>query len=50
MNFVSRERLEKAKQMDLLTYFQNYEIYLLDAHKVEPSKWETIIRHPIRKI
>lgn len=28
----------------------HHEIYLSDARKAEPSKWKTVIRHPIRKI
>ncbi|MGI6425172.1 MAG: GyrI-like domain-containing protein [Tepidanaerobacteraceae bacterium] len=28
----------------------HHEIYLSDARKVEPSKWKTVIRHPIRKV
>lgn len=28
----------------------HHEIYLADARKTEPSKWKTVIRHPIRKI
>jgi len=52
MNFVSRERLEKAKQMDLLTYLQSYEPYELvklsgnvystkthDSLKISNGKW-----------
>jgi hypothetical protein len=27
----------------------HHEIYLSDARKVEPSKWKTVIRHPIKK-
>ena len=27
----------------------HHEIYLSDARKVEPQKWKTVIRHPIRK-
>lgn len=27
----------------------HHEIYLSDARKVEPSKWKTVIRHPIEK-
>ena len=27
----------------------HHEIYLSDARKVEPEKWKTVIRHPIRK-
>ena len=26
------------------------EIYLSDARKVEPAKWKTVIRHPIRRL
>ncbi|WP_019228594.1 GyrI-like domain-containing protein [Sedimentibacter sp. B4] len=28
----------------------HHEIYLSDARKVEPSKWRTVIRHPIKKL
>ena len=28
---------------------RHHEIYLSDARKVEPEKWKTVIRHPIRK-
>jgi Uncharacterized conserved protein len=28
----------------------HHEIYLSDVRKVEPSKWKTVIRHPIKKI
>ena len=27
----------------------HHEIYLSDARKVEPARWKTVIRHPIRK-
>ena len=27
----------------------HHEIYLTDVRKVEPSKWKTVIRHPISK-
>lgn len=27
----------------------HHEIYLSDARKVDPSKWKTVIRHPIKK-
>jgi len=27
----------------------HHEIYLSDIRKVEPSKWKTVIRHPIKK-
>ncbi len=28
----------------------HHEIYLSDARKVEPAKWKTIIRHPIKRL
>ena len=28
----------------------HHEIYLSDARKVEPGKWKTVIRHPIKKV
>lgn len=28
----------------------HHEIYLSDARRVEPSKWKTVIRHPIKKM
>ena len=28
----------------------HHEIYLTDARKIEPQKWKTVIRHPIRKV
>ncbi len=28
----------------------HHEIYLSDARKVEPARWKTVIRHPIKKI
>ena len=27
----------------------HHEIYLSDARKVEPARWKTVIRHPVRK-
>lgn len=27
----------------------HHEIYLSDARKVEPSKWKTVIRHPVKR-
>ncbi|MGE5628728.1 MAG: GyrI-like domain-containing protein, partial [Solirubrobacterales bacterium] len=27
----------------------HHEIYLSDIRKVEPAKWKTVIRHPIKK-
>ena len=28
----------------------HHEIYLSDARKVDPSKWKTVIRHPVRPV
>lgn len=28
----------------------HHEIYLSDARKVDPTKWKTVIRHPIKKL
>lgn len=28
----------------------HHEIYLSDARRVEPEKWKTVIRHPIKKV
>lgn len=27
----------------------HHEIYLSDARRVDPSKWKTVIRHPVKK-
>ena len=27
----------------------HHEIYLSDARKVEPEKWKTVIRHPVKR-
>lgn len=35
---------------DITADRMHHEIYLSDARKVESSKWETVIRHPIKKI
>lgn len=29
---------------------QHHEIYLSDARKVEPARWKTVIRHPVRRL
>ncbi|MFT8889761.1 MAG: GyrI-like domain-containing protein [Ethanoligenens sp.] len=34
---------------DITADRMHHEIYLSDARKVEPSKWKTVIRHPIKK-
>jgi hypothetical protein len=34
---------------DIEDFRMHHEIYLSDIHKVEPSKWRTVICHSIRK-
>ena len=41
---------ENGYENDMAGGRLHHEIYLSDARKTEPSKWETVIRHPIRKI
>ncbi len=41
---------ENGYENDLTDTRLHHEIYLSDARKVEPSKWKTVIRHPIRKV
>lgn len=41
---------ENGYENDLTDARLHHEIYLSDARKVEPSKWKTVIRHPIRKV
>ncbi len=40
---------ERGYVNDLSERRQHHEIYLSDARKVEPARWKTVIRHPIRK-
>ena len=40
---------EQGYVNDLSEQRQHHEIYLSDARKVEPARWRTVIRHPIRK-
>ena len=40
---------ERSYVNDLSEQRQHHEIYLSDARKVEPARWKTVIRHPIRK-
>ena len=35
---------------DITDTRHHHEIYMSDARKVDPGKWKTVIRHPIRKI
>lgn len=41
---------ENGYENDMAGGRLHHEIYLSDARKTEPSKWKTVIRHPIRKI
>ena len=41
---------ENGYENDLRGGRLHHEIYLSDARKVEPEKWKTVIRHPIRRI
>lgn len=41
---------ENGYENDLTPTRLHHEIYLSDARKVDPSKWKTVIRHPIRKV
>ena len=40
---------EKGYVNDLTDQRLHHEIYLSDARKVEPEKWKTVIRHPIKR-
>ena len=40
---------EKGYENDMNDIRFHHEIYLSDARKVEPSKWKTAIRHPIKR-
>lgn len=40
---------ENGYRNDITGMRLHHEIYLSDARRVEPSKWKTVIRHPIKK-
>lgn len=40
---------ENGYENDMKSGRLHHEIYLSDARKVDPAKWKTVIRHPIRK-
>lgn len=40
---------ENGYENDITDKRLHHEIYLSDARKVEPEKWKTVIRHPIKK-
>lgn len=46
---MDRYLAERGYVNDFSDERQHHEIYLSDARKVEPAKWKTVIRHPIRK-
>lgn len=39
---------EKGFKLDINENRLHHEIYLSDVRKVEPSKWKTVVRHPIK--
>lgn len=41
---------EAGYKNDITPSRLHHEIYLSDARKVDPSKWKTVIRHPIKKV
>lgn len=41
---------ENGYRNDMTGTRLHHEIYLSDARRVEPSKWKTVIRHPIKKV
>lgn len=41
---------ENGYENDITKDRLHHEIYLSDARKVEPSKWKTVIRHPVKKV
>lgn len=40
---------ENGYENDITDKRLHHEIYLSDERKVEPEKWKTVIRHPIKK-
>ena len=46
---MDRYLAEQGYVNDLNDSRLHHEIYLSDVRKVEPAKWKTVIRHPIRK-
>jgi hypothetical protein len=40
---------EKGYLNDISDARLHHEIYLSDARKIEPAKWKTVIRHPIKQ-
>lgn len=41
---------ENGYENDITDKRLHHEIYMSDARKVAPEKWQTVIRHPIRKL
>lgn len=42
--------LENGYENDFSDTRLHHEIYLSDARKVDPAKWKSVIRHPIKKL
>lgn len=42
--------MENGYENDFSDVRLHHEIYLSDARKVDPEKWKTVIRHPVRKM
>ena len=40
---------ETGYEPDINDQRRHHEIYLSDPRKCQPSKWKTVIRHPIKK-
>lgn len=41
---------QEGYELDFSDQRRHHEIYLSDIRKVDPSKWKTVIRHPIKKL
>ena len=41
---------QNGYENDLSNKRLHHEIYLSDARRVDPLKWKTVIRHPIRHV
>ena len=49
VELMNRYLIQEGYENDFSDQRLHHEIYLSDARKVEPSKWKTVIRHPIKK-
>ncbi|MCY1150902.1 MAG: GyrI-like domain-containing protein, partial [Sphaerochaetaceae bacterium] len=41
---------QEGYELDFSDQRRHHEIYISDIRKVDPSKWKTVIRHPIKKL